>query len=122
MHRCPRDKEGLLLPYGIRHHLYDTPSLFEMSRLNLLIIVEARRVIEPRIRVMMLKITHMIDVTRTKRNFGIIMHNKDTGSHSLVGTGRTLTGRPASGLAGQLAHALVAALGASTASLTSGNT
>ena len=67
----------------------------------------------------MLIITHMIGVLRTKRNLGIIMHNKDIGSLNLVGTGRTFTGRPASGLAGQLAHALVAALGVSAASLTS---
>ena len=93
-----------------------------MNRLHLLIIAEARRVIEPRIRVMMLKITHMIGVPRTKRNLGIIMHNRDIGSLSLVCTGRTLIGRPASGLAGQLAHALVAALGVSAASLISGNT
>ena len=92
-----------------------------MNRLHLLIIAEARRVIEPRIRVMMLKITNMIGGPRTKRNIGTIMHNRDTGSHSLVGTERTLTGRPTSGLAGQLAHALVAALGVSAASLISGN-
>ena len=90
-----------------------------MNRLHLLIIAEARRVIEPQVRVMMLKITHMIGVLRTKRNLGIIMHNKDIGSLSLVGIGRTLTGRPASGLAGQLAHALVAALGVSIMSLIS---
>ena len=92
-----------------------------MNRFLLLIMVEARRVTEPRIRVMMLRITHMIGVLRTKRNLGIIMHNKDIGSLNLVGTGRTLTGRPASGLAGQLAHALVAALGVSAMSLASGN-
>ena len=90
-----------------------------MNRLHLLIIAEARIVIEPRIRVMMLKITNMIGGSRTKRNIGIIMPNRDIGSHSLVGTERTLTGRPASGLAGQLAHALVAALGVSVTSLTS---
>ena len=92
-----------------------------MIRLHLLIMGEARKVIEPQIRVMMLKITHKIGVPRTKRNLGIIMHNRDIGSLSLVFTGRTLTGRPASGLAGQLAHALVAALGVSATSLTSGN-
>ena len=93
-----------------------------MSELHLLMIAEARRVIEPRIRVMMLKITHMIGVPRTKRNLGIIMHNRDIGSLSLVCTGRTLIGRPASGLAGQLAHVLVTALGVSVASLILGNT
>ena len=69
-----------------------------------------------------MKITNIIGGPRTKRNIGIIMHNRDIGSHSLVGTERTLTGRPASGLAGQLAHAMVAALGVSVASLISGNT
>ena len=93
-----------------------------MNRFFLLIMVEARRVTEPRIRVTMLRITHMIGMLRTKHNLGIIMHNRGIGSLSLVGTGRTLTGRPVSGLAGQLAHALVAALGVSAASLTSGNT
>ena len=93
-----------------------------MNRLLLLIMVEANIVIEPQIRVMMLKITHMIGVPRIKRNLGIIMHNRDIGSLSLVGTGRTLTGRPASGLAGQLAHALVGVLGVSAASLISENT
>ena len=93
-----------------------------MSRLHLLIIVEARRVIESQMREMMLKITHVIGGPRTKHNLGIIMHNKDIGILNLVGTERTLTGRPASGLAGQLAHAQVAALGVSVASLISGNT
>ena len=122
MHRRPRDREGLLLPYGIRHRLLDTPSLLVMNRLLLLIMAEAHRVIEPQIRVMMLKITHMIGVLRTKRNLGIIMHNRDIGSLSLVCTGRTLIGRPASGLAGQLAHVQVAALGVSDTSLISENT
>ena len=85
--------------------------------------VEARKVTKPRIRVMMLQIAHTstntIGMLRTKYNLGITMHNKDIGSLSLVGIGRTLTGRPASGLAGQLAHALVAALGVSVASLIS---
>ena len=93
-----------------------------MNRLHLLIITEARRVIEPRIKVMMLKITNMIGGPRTKRNIGTIIPNRDIGNHNVVGIERTLTGRPASGLAGQLAHALVAALGVSAASLTSGNT
>ena len=69
-----------------------------------------------------MRITNMIGGPRTKHNIGIIMPNRDIGSHSLVGIERILTGRPASGLAGQLAHALVAALGVSAASLTSGNT
>ena len=91
-----------------------------MNRLHLLIIAEARRVIEPRIRVMMLKITNMIGGPRTKRNIGIIMPNRDIGSHNLVNTERTLTGRPASGLAGPLAHAPVAVLGVFVPSLISG--
>ena len=66
-----------------------------------------------------MKTTHMIGVPRTKRNLGIIMHNKDIGNLSLIGTERTLIGRPASGLAGQLAHALVVALGVSATSLNS---
>ena len=90
-----------------------------MSRLHLLMIAEAHRVIEPRIRVI---ITHMIDVLRTKHSLGKIRHNRDIDSPSLVCTGKTLIGRPASGLAGQLAHVLVAALGVSVASLISGNT
>ena len=92
-----------------------------MNWLLLLTMAEARRVTEPRIRVTMLKTTHTMGMPRTKRNLGIIKHNEDIGSLNLVGTERTLTGRPASGLAGQLAHALVAALGVSAASLTSGN-
>ena len=68
-----------------------------------------------------MKITNIIGGPKTKRNSGTIMHNRDIGSHSLVGTERTLTGRPASGLAGQLSHALVTALGVSAASLISGN-
>ena len=92
-----------------------------MNRFLLLIMAEARRVTEPRIRVTMLRITHMIGVLRTKRNLGIIMHNRDIGSLCLDCTGRTLIGRPASGLASQLAHARVAALGVSAASLISGN-
>ena len=67
-----------------------------MIRVHLLIMAEACRVIEPRIRVMMLNITHMIGVPRTKCNLGIIMHNRDIGSLSLVGTGRTLTRRSSS--------------------------
>ena len=96
-----------------------------MSRLLLLIMVKARRVTELQIRVTMLQIAHtstnMIGMLRTKYNLGITMRNKGTGSLTHSGIGRTLTGRPASGLAGQLAQALVAALGVSTASLISGN-
>ena len=92
-----------------------------MNRLLLLTMAEAHRVIKPRIRVTMLRTTHTMGVLRTKRNLGIIMHNKDIGSLHLVGTGITLTGWPASGLAGQLAHVLVAALGVSAASLISGS-
>ena len=92
-----------------------------MNPLHLQIIAEAPRVIEPQIKEMMLNITHMIGVPRTKHILGIIRHNRDIGSSSLVCTGRTLIGRPASGLAGQLAHVLVAALGVSAASLISGN-
>ena len=87
-----------------------------MSRLHLLMIVEARRVIEPRTRV---TITHKIDMLLTEHSLGRTRHNRDTECPNLIGTGRTLTGRPASGLAGQLAHALVAALGVSVTSLIS---
>ena len=87
-----------------------------MSRLHLLTIAEARRAIELRIRA---TITHKIGMLPTKHSLGKIKPNKDTDSPSLIGTGRTLTGRPASGLAGQLAHAQVAALGVSATSLTS---
>ena len=87
-----------------------------MSRLLLLIMVEARRVIEPRIRVI---ITREIDMLPTRHSLGRIRPNEDTDSPSLIGTGRTLTRRPASGLAGQLAHALVAVLGVSATSLIS---
>ena len=66
-----------------------------MNMLHLLIIAKARRVIEPRIRVI---IIHTIDVPRTERRK--IRHNRDIDSPSLIGTGRTLIGRPASGLAG----------------------
>ena len=96
-----------------------------MNRVLLLIMAEARRATELRIRVTMLRIAHtstnMIGVLRTKHNLGITMHNKDIGSLSLSGIGRTLTVRPASGLAGQLAHVLVAALEVSAASLISGS-
>ena len=90
-----------------------------MGRLHLLMIAEARRAIEPRIRA---TITHKIDMLPTEHSLDKIKPNKDTDSPTLIGTGRTFTGRPASGLASQLAHALVAALGVSVASLISGNT
>ena len=87
--------------------------------------VGARKVTEPRIRVMMLQIAHTstntIGMLRTKYNLGITMYNKDIGSLSLSSIGRTLIGRPASGLASQLAHSQVAALGVFAASLISGN-
>ena len=88
-----------------------------MSMLHLLMIAEARRVIEPRIRAI---ITHTTDVPRTVRNN--TRHNRDIDSPSLIDTGKTPIGRPASGLAGQLAHVLVTALGVSVASLISENT
>ena len=91
-----------------------------MNRLHPLMTAVACRAIEPRIRVMMLKITHMIDVPRTMHSK--IRHNRGIDNPSLIDTGKTLTGRPASGLAGQLAHALVAAIGVSVASLISENT
>ena len=84
-----------------------------MSKLHLLMIAEARKAIEPRIRVI---ITREIDMLPTWNSLGRIRHNEDTDSPSLIGTGRTPTKRPASGLAGQLAHALVAALGVSVTS------
>ena len=87
-----------------------------MSRLHLLIITEARKAIEPQIRVI---ITHKIDMLPTEHSLSKTRHNRDTDSLSLIGTGRTLTGRPASGLAGKLAHALVAALGVSVTNLIS---
>ena len=91
----------------------------------LLIMVEARTATRPRIRVMMLQIAHtstsMIGMLRTKCNPGITMRDKGIGGLSHNGIGRTLIGRPASGLASQLAHARVAALGVSAASLTSGS-
>ena len=90
-----------------------------MSKLPLLMIAEARKAIEPQIRVI---ITHEIGMPPTRHSLGRIRPNEDTDSPSLIGTGKTLTGRPASGLAGQLAHAPVTALGVSAASLTSGST
>ena len=87
-----------------------------MSRLHLLIIAEARKATEPQTRAI---ITHKIDMLPTEHNLGKTKPNRDTDTPSLIGTGRTLTGRPASGLAGQLAHALVAALGVSVTSLIS---
>ena len=84
-----------------------------MSKLHLLMIVEARKAIEPRIRVI---ITCEIDMLPTRHSLGRIRPNEDTDRPSLIGTGKTLTGRPASGLAGQLAHVLVAALGVSVTS------
>ena len=87
--------------------------------------VEAHKAIKPRIRVVMLQIAHTltskIGMLRTKCNLGITMCNKGIGSLSLSGIGRTLIGRPASGLASQLAHTRVAALGVSAGSLISGN-
>ena len=87
-----------------------------MSKLHLLIITEARKAIEPRIRVI---ITREIDMLPTRHRLGRIRPNEDTDSPSLIGIGKTLTGRPASGLAGQLAHAQVAVLGVSVTSLIS---
>ena len=88
-----------------------------MSKLRLLMIAEARKAIEPRIRVI---ITREIDMLPTRHSLGSIRPNEDTGSPSLIGTGKTLTGRPASGLAGPLAHAPVAVLGVFVPSLISG--
>ena len=90
-----------------------------MGRLHLLMIAEAHRVIEPRIRVI---ITHMIDVLSNEHSLGKMRRNRDIDNPSLVCTEKTIIGRPASGLADQLAHVLVAALGVSIASLISGNT
>ena len=90
-----------------------------MSRLHLLMIAEARKATEPQIRAI---ITHKIGMLPTEHNLGKIRHNEDTDGPSLIGIGRTPTGRPASGLAGQLAHILVAALGVSVVSLISENT
>ena len=84
-----------------------------MSRLRLLMIAEARRVIEPRTKV---TITHKSDMLPIEHSLGRTRHNRDTENPSLIGTGKTPTGRPTSGLAGQLAHALVAALGVSVTS------
>ena len=90
-----------------------------MSKLHLLMIAEARKAIEPRIRVI---ITQEIDMLLTRHSLGKIRPNEDTDSPSLIGIGKTLTGRPASGLAGQLARVPVAALGVSVTSLISGIT
>ena len=82
-------------------------------------IAEARRVIEPRIRV---TTTYMIDVLSTEHSLGKIRQPWDIDSPSLACTGKTPIGRPASGLAGQLAHVLADALGVSVASLISEST
>ena len=72
---------------------------------------------------MMLQIAHtstnMRGMLKTKCNPGITMRNKGIGSLSHSGIGITLIGRPAPGLASQLAHARVPALGVFAASLTS---
>ena len=96
-----------------------------MNKLLLLMLVEAREATEPLIRAIMLPIartpTSMTGMLRTKCNPGITMRNKGIGSPSQGGIGKNLIGRPASGLASQLAHAWVTALGVSAASLISGN-
>ena len=97
-----------------------------MSKLPLLMIAEVRKAIEPLTRVI---ITHGIDILSreidmllTRHSLDRIRPSKDTDSPSLIGIGKTLTGRPASGLAGQLAHALVAVLGVSVTSPILGTT
>ena len=90
-----------------------------MSRLHLLMIAEARKATKPQIRAI---ITREIDMLLIKHNLDRIRPNKGTDIPSLIGTGKTLTGRPASGLAGPLAHAPVAVLGVSVPSLTSETT
>ena len=94
-----------------------------MSKLPLLTIAEVHKAIEPQTRA---TTTHGIDVPSHEIDMLLIKHsldrirpNKGTDIPSPIGTGRTLTGRPASGLAGLLAHALVAALGVSVTSLIS---
>ena len=86
-------------------------------------LVEAREATEPLIRAMILQITRtpisMTGMLRTKCNPGITMCSKGIDRIGKGGIGRTLIERPASGLASQLAHARVAALGVSAASLTS---
>ena len=97
-----------------------------MSKLPLLMIAEVHKAIEPQTRAI---ITHGIDMPPREIDMLLIKHsldrirpNKGTDIPSLIGTGKTLTGRPASGLAGPLAHALVAVLGVSVPSLISGTT
>ena len=97
-----------------------------MSKLPLLMIAEVHKAIKPQTRAIT---THGVDVPLREIDMPLIRHSldrnrpiKDTDIPILIGTGKTLTGRPASGLAGQLAHALVAALGVSVASLISENT
>ena len=97
-----------------------------MSKLPLLMIAEVHKAIEPQTRAIT---THGIDVPPREIDMLLIKHsldrirpNKDTDTPSLIGTGKTLTGRPASGLASPLAHALVVVLGVSVSSLISGTT
>ena len=72
-----------------------------MSKLPLLMIAEVRKAIEPQTRVI---ITHGIDMPSREIDMLLIRHsldrirpNKDTDSPSLIGTGKTLTGRPVIG-------------------------
>ena len=97
-----------------------------MSKLPLLMIAEVHKAIEPQTRAIT---THGVDVPPREIDMPLIRHSldrirpsEDTDNPSLIGTGKTLTGRPASGLAGPLAHALVAVLGVSIPSLISGTT
>ena len=97
-----------------------------MSKLLLLMIAEVHKAIEPQTRAITI---HGIDVPSREIDTLLIKHSLDrirpskgTDIPSLIGTGKTLTGRPASGLAGPLAHALVAVLGVSVPSLISETT
>ena len=97
-----------------------------MSKLHLLMIAEVHKATEPQTRAITTRgidvPSHEIDMLLIKHNLDRIRPNKGTDIPSLIGTGKTLTGRPASGLAGQLAHALVAVLGVSVTSPILGTT
>ena len=97
-----------------------------MRKFPPLMVAEVHKAIEPQTRAIT---THGIDILSRGMDMLPIRHNLDRirlsegiDIPSLIGIGKTLTGRPASGLAGPLAHAPVAVLGVFVPSLISGIT
>ena len=97
-----------------------------MSKLPPQMVAEVHKAIAPQTRAITTHGTDVLsremDMLPIKPSLDRIRLNEGIDTPSLIGIGKTLTGRSASGLAGQLAHAPVAVLGVSVPSLISGTT